>query len=312
MKILITGATGLIGSEIRKFLITDGHQIVVLSRRPASAKGPASATSLTGLSVFQWEPEAELPPPQSWEGVDAVIHLAGESVASGRWTDERKKRIRNSRVKGTRNLVAGMRDARIHPKIFISGSAVGYYGDREGEILTENSKRGSGFLSEVCMEWEAEAARARELGVRVALVRTGVVLSPTGGALEKMLAPFKLGLGGRMGDGRQWFPWIHLEDIAGIFRHALMTDSVDGPVNGVSPGIVTNEEFTRELAAVLHRPVFFPVPVFALRLLMGEMADAVLASQRVVPRVPLATGYQFQRPYLKSALESLLRPGQRA
>lgn len=262
---------------------------------------------MAGAGAFRWEPEAESPPPEVWEGVEAVIHLAGEPVAASRWTEEQKRRIRDSRVKGSRNLVAGMRAAQRPPKVLVSASAIGFYGDRGDEILNEHSDPGSGFLSEVCLDWEAEAARARELGVRVALVRTGVALSSSGGALEKMLLPFKLGLGGRLGGGRQWFPWIHIEDIAEIFLHALMSPAVDGPINGVAPGIVTNEEFTRELAAVLNRPVFFPVPALALRVLLGEMAEVVTASQRVVPQVALDTGYQFKYPNLRPALESLLK-----
>jgi uncharacterized protein len=301
MKILITGATGLIGRSVCRSLINEGHQVVILSRRSAAAIG------LAGISAFRWEPEAESPPSEAWEGVEAVIHLAGEPVAAARWTEEQKRRIRDSRVNGSRNLVAGMRAAPRIPKILISASAVGFYGDRGDEILNESSDHGSGFLSEVCLDWEAEAVRARELGVRVALVRIGVALSPSGGALEKMLLPFKLGLGGRLGDGRQWFPWIHIEDIAGIFLHALMSPAVDGPINGVAPGIVTNEEFTRELAAALNRPVFFPVPQLALRVLMGEMAEVVTASQRVVPQIALDTGYRFKYPNLRPALESLLK-----
>jgi len=305
MKILITGATGLIGRAVCQSLVKEDNQVVVLSRRQPAAIG------LTGVSAFRWEPEAESPPAQAWEGVEAVIHLAGEPVAAARWTEERKRRIRDSRVKGTRNLVAGMRVGPSRPKVLISGSAVGFYGDRGDEILNENSDPGDGFLSDVCLDWEFEAALARELGVRVALVRTGVALSPSGGALEKMLTPFKLGLGGRLGGGRQWFPWIHIDDIVGIFRHALAPSSIDGPVNGVAPGIVTNEEFTRELAAALNRPVFFPVPEFALRLLMGEMAEAILSSQRVVPQVALETGYQFKYPNLRPALEALLKTSPR-
>ncbi len=301
MKILITGATGLIGRQVCRSLINEGHQVVVLSRRPPAA------TDLAGVIAFRWEPVAEPPPAEVWEDVEAVIHLAGESVAAARWTDEQKRRIRDSRVKGSRNLVAGMRATPRPPKVFVSASAVGFYGDRGDETLNEGSAPGSDFLSEVCLDWEAEAARARELGVRAAFVRTGVALSQSGGALEKMLLPFKLGLGGRLGDGRQWFPWIHIEDVVGIFLHALMSPAVDGPINGVAPGIVTNEEFTRELAAVLNRPAFFPVPQFALRALMGEMAEVVTASQRVVPQVALDTGYRFKYPNLRPALESLLK-----
>jgi uncharacterized protein len=276
---------------------------VVLSRRPPAA------TDLAGAISFRWEPVAEPPPATGWDDVEAVIHLAGEPVAAARWTDEQKRRIRDSRVKGSRNLVAGMRVTPRPPKVLVSASAVGFYGDRGDEILNEGSAPGSDFLSEVCLNWETEAARARELGVRVAFVRTGVALSPSGGALEKMLLPFKLGLGGRLGDGRQWFPWIHIEDVVGIFLHALTSPAVDGPINGVAPGIVTNEEFTRELAAVLNRPAFFSVPQFALRALMGEMAEIVTASQRVVPQVALDTGYRFKYPNLKPALESLLKTG---
>jgi uncharacterized protein (TIGR01777 family) len=300
MKILITGATGLLGRSLCRSLINEGHQVVVLSRRP-------EAIDLAGIIALRWEPVAELPPAAGWEGVEAVIHLAGEPVAAARWTEEQKRRVRDSRVKSSRNLVAGMRATPRPPKVLVSASAVGFYGDRGDEILNENSAPGSGFLSEVCLEWETEAARARELGVRTAFVRTGVALTPEGGALEKMLLPFKLGLGGRLGGGRQWFPWIHIEDVVGIFLHALMSPAVDGPVNGNAPGIVTNGEFTRELAAVLNRPAFFPVPQFALRVLMGEMAEVVTAGQRVVPQVALDTGYRFKYPNLKPALESLLK-----
>ncbi len=301
MKILITGATGLIGKAICRSLANEGNQLVVLSRREPSG------TDFSGVTSFRWEPGSESPPAQSWEGVEAVIHLAGEPVAAARWTERQKRRIRDSRVKGTRNLVAGMSLAPSRPKILISASAVGFYGDRGGEILTERSIPGSGFLSEVCREWEAEAALARRPGTRVVLARIGVALSPSGGALEKMLTPFKLGLGGRLGSGRQWFPWIHLDDVVGIIRHSLLTPSIDGPMNCAAPGVAPNEEFTRELAGVLNRPVFFPVPEFALRLLMGDMAETILSSQRVVPQVAFDTGYSFKYPDLRQALESLLK-----
>lgn len=301
MRILITGATGLIGQPLCRRLSNEGHGIVVLSRQPERA------AVVPGAKAFRWEPEAGAPPREAWEGVEALIHLAGEPVAAGRWTSERKRSIRESRVTGTRNLVAGIEMLSDRPKVLISSSAVGLYGDRGDEVLAETAAPGEGFLADVSRDWESEAVRARNLGLRVALVRVGVVLSSAGGALEKMLAPFKLGLGGRLGDGRQWFPWIHLDDIVGILHHALMSPAIDTSINGVAPGIVTNEGFTRELAAALHRPVFFPVPEFALRIAMGEMAEMALASLRVVPQVAEETGYRFRYPQLREALAEILK-----
>jgi uncharacterized protein (TIGR01777 family) len=299
MKILITGATGLIGRAICRRLADEAHQLVVLSRRPDSAE-------MEGARVFRWEPA--LGPPESgvWEGVDAVIHLAGESVAALRWSDEQKRRIRDSRVIGTRHLLEGIKAAADRPKILVSGSAVGFYGNRGDEHLDERSAAGQGFLPDVCRQWESEALRGREMGLRVVMVRSGVVLSTDGGALEKMLLPFKLGLGGRMGDGRQWFPWIHIDDIAGIFCHALFSAGLSGPVNGVAPGIVSNGEFTNKLAAALRRPVIFSVPEVVLKIVMGEMAEIVLHSQRVIPRAAMDSGYRFRFQTLEPALRSLL------
>lgn len=299
MRVLVTGATGLIGRAVCQSLSNEGHEIVVLSRRPETAQ------VVPGARAFRWNPEIELPPMEAWEGVEAVIHLAGEPVVAFRWTDEHKKRIRDSRVKGTRNLIDGMKTLPVRPKVLVSSSAVGFYGNRGQEPLDERSAPGNGFLTDVCIEWEREAERARELGMRVAMVRVGVVLTAEGGALQKMLLPFRLGLGGRLGDGQQWFPWIHLTDIAGIFRHALLNPQVSGPINGVAPNIVNNEEFTKELATALKRPTFFPVPEFALRMLMGEMADVVLISHRVFPKVALDTGYKFKFPNLKAALSDI-------
>lgn len=301
VKILMTGATGLIGKRLSERLAGEGHELSVLSRRPDSVRMDGAA------KAYRWSPEEEMPPQEAMEGIDAIIHLAGEPVAAGRWTEEQKRRIRDSRVTGTRNLVDGIKRVTNRPKIFVSGSAVGYYGNRGDEILDERAQPGTGYLSEVCEAWEREAGKAEETGARVSMVRIGVVLAPEGGALEKMLTPFKFGLGGSLADGRQWFPWIHIEDIVGILRHALLTPNLRGPVNGVAPGIVRNEEFTREFAAALHRPTFIPVPEFALRVVMGEMASVVLASQRVVPGVARETGYQFQYPELRQALEAILR-----
>lgn len=303
MRVLVTGATGLIGKSLCRVLAGEGCEIVVLSRHPETAQ------VVPGARAFGWNAEVEAPPAEAWEGVEAVIHLAGEPVAARRWTEEHKRRIRDSRVKGTRNLVEGMKKLTVAPKVLVSASAVGFYGDRGDEQLDERSAPGQDFLSDVCLEWEREAEAARSPGLRVALARVGVVLDKNGGLMEKMLLPFKLGLGGRLGDGRQWFPWIHADDIVGIIRHALLDDSVGGPINGVAPGVVTNAEFTAELAAALNRPTFLPVPELALKILMGEMADAALASQRVFPRVALDTGYRFRYPNLKPALESLFKQG---
>ena len=300
MKVLVTGATGTIGRAICERLAAEGHSIVVLSRRPENAR------VVPGAQAFRWDAEREVPPVEAWAGVDAVVHLAGEPVAGARWTDEQKRRIRDSRVLGTRHLIDGMKALANPPRVLVSASAVGYYGNRGDAQLDESSAPGEGYLVDVCREWERQSERAREFGVRVVLLRIGVVLSKTGGALEKMLLPFKLGLGGRLGSGRQWFPWIHLDDIVGIVQHALVTPEAQGPLNGAAPGIVTNEEFTRQFAAALHRPVFFPVPEFALRLMMGEMAAVVLASQRVLPKATIAAGYQFKFPDLTPALVDVL------
>lgn len=306
MKVLVTGATGFIGKKLCQVLLDEGHEVVVLSRR-ASIDSASDAKRSQRIQTFVWNPEASSPPVEAWNGVEAVIHLAGEPVAASRWTEEQKRRIRDSRVKGTRNLVDGMKKLSVRPKVLVCGSAVGYYGNRGDQQLEESSEAGRGFLSDVCVEWEREAEQARSFGVRVAPVRIGVVLDEGGGALDKMLLPFKLGLGGRLGDGRQWFPWIHLDDIVGIIRHALLNEQVTGPINGVAPESVTNAEFTKQLAAALHRPTFFPVPEFALKILMGEMADVVLNSMRVLPKVALATGYKFKHASLRPALESLFK-----
>jgi uncharacterized protein len=300
MRVLINGATGLIGTSLCRLFGSGDHQIVALSRPSGKA------ARLPGIETHQWDPQTGPPPPAAFDGIDGVVNLAGEPLDAHRWTDEQKKRIRDSRIVTTRNLVEGLSSIERKPAVFVSGSAVGFYGDRGNEELDETSAAGSGFMSEVCQDWEREASRATELGIRVVQVRTGVVFSAEGGALKKMLAPFKLGLGGRLGSGKQWFPWIHIEDIAGIFRHAIVTSSLGGPINAVAPEAVTNAEFTRQLARALHRPAFMPVPETALRVLMGEMAEMLFASQRVVPKAVLASGYQFRYPLLAPALTDLL------
>ena len=297
MNILVTGATGLIGRALCQRLADEGHTVTILSRHPREE---------VRFRAFQWDPLGGPPPADSLEGADAVIHLAGEPVAGGRWTSALKRRIRESRISGTRNLIAGIGAAAVRPKVLVAASAVGFYGDRGDEILDERASPGQGFLGEVCVEWEREANRAGDLGLRVAEVRIGVVLSDAGGALPRMLPAFRLGVAGDLGSGRQWFPWVHIDDVVGIFRHALMTDLVRGPMNAAAPGIVTNAGFTRALARELHRPSFLSAPAFALRLLFGEMATILLGSQRVIPGVALETGYRFRYPELNEALRDLI------
>ena len=299
MNILVTGATGLIGRALCGQLILDGHRVVALSRS-------RQVRDLPSVEVHQWDPMSGPPDQDAMQGIEAVVHLAGEPIVARRWTDEQKQLIRDSRVVSTRNLVASIRVAQAKPKVLVGGSAVGYYGDRGDEQLEEKSQPGKGFLTDVCKAWEDEVAAVSDSGVRFVLVRTGVVLSAEGGALQKMLTPFKLGVGGPLGNGRQWFPWVHIRDIVGIFRHAILNPALSGPVNGVAPEPVTNAEFTRALAHVLHRPAFLPVPEFALRALMGEMADVLFVSQRVVPAAALASGYEFHYPLLRGCLEELL------
>lgn len=299
MKLLMTGATGLVGKALGSLLAREGHQVIALSRRADQSRVPFAE------KVYAWQPEKELAPMAAFEGVDTVFHLAGESVAARRWDDEQKRRIRDSRVIGTRNLVKVIESLTAKPSALISASAVGYYGNREDEVLAESSRPGHGFLAEVCVEWEREAQRAAEMGLRVAQLRIGVVLSPTGGALEQMLPVFKLGVGGKLGSGEQWFPWIHLNDVVGLFRHAMAHQQVSGPMNVVAPGIVTNAQFTEQIANALHRPAFLTAPEFGLRLILGEMAAVVLASQRVIPHVAQETGYKFHFATLPAALEEL-------
>jgi uncharacterized protein (TIGR01777 family) len=234
----------------------------------------------------------------------------GEPIATGRWTAEHKRRVRDSRVLSTQNLVAAIHAAPVKPKTFLCASAIGFYGDRGDEKLTEESAPSAGFLSEVCQEWENAAVAARASGARTVLARIGVVLArpEDGGALPPMLLPFKLGLGASLGSGKQWFPWVHVDDVVGLLQHAIFTEFLSGPLNTVAPNPVTNAEFTDTLAAVLHRPSFLAAPSFMLRLGLGEMADLLLGSTRVIPAVATASGYQFQFPLLRPALENLLAP----
>jgi hypothetical protein len=302
MRIAITGASGLIGRRLLKLLAGRGHRLHVLSRH-AGTNLPA------GVGLTVWNPLGPAPE-VPLRDVDAVLHLAGEPVAQ-RWTAAVKQRIHDSRVIGTRHLVAALANCSPRPGVLVCASAIGYYGSRGDEVLNEDAAPGTGFLADVCVAWEGEAAKASGLGVRVTRIRIGLVLDPRGGGLKAMLPPFRWGLGGPLGGGRQWMSWIHASDLAEMFRFAL--ENPAPPVlNGVAPGAVTNAEFTRALAAQLHRPAFLPVPKLALRLLLGEMSDMLLASQRVAPAAAEAAGFEFQHPQLEEALADLLgQPGGR-
>ncbi|MFM9196909.1 MAG: TIGR01777 family oxidoreductase [Planctomycetia bacterium] len=299
MKALVTGATGFVGPRLLRLLDAP----VVLSRNPERAR--AALGPLAG-PLYRWDPMQGPPPAEAFEGVDVVLHLAGESVAEGRWTAAQKARIRDSRVVGTRHLVAGLAQAAVKPRVFVSASAVGYYGDRGDEELTESSTPADDFLARVCVEWEREAVAAESHGVRVVTARTGIVLGAGGGALGKMLTPFKLGAGGPLGNGRQWMPWIHVADLARLYLHAAEHESIRGPMNAVAPHSVRNSEFTKALGRQLHRPAFMPAPYLGLRLLFGEFAKVLFASQRVIPRVALDTGFVFQYPEIAAALREIL------
>ncbi len=296
MNVVISGASGFIGRRLLKTLAQRGHTLRVLSRH-AGTNLPA------GIAISVWDPMKGPPAADALRGADAIVHLAGEPVAQ-RWNPEVKRRIRESRVTGTRSLVEALSRLDKKPAL-ICASATGFYGSRGDTPLTESSAPGSGFLAEVCVEWEREAFVAQSFGARVAAVRTGLALDPRGGALQRLLPPFRLGLGGRLGDGKQWTPWVHLDDLAGIFTFAL-EHPVSGPLNGSAPHPVTNADFTRALAQALHRPAIFPVPKPALGLMFGEMAEVLFDSQRVLPKQTEAAGYKFQFPALAGALKDLL------
>ncbi len=297
MKVLLSGAGGLIGSELGSHLSKKGEEVGRLVRAKSGAPG----------RQVLWNPVARILDAKGLEEFDAVIHLAGDPIAEGRWTPEKKARIRDSRVKGTRFLSEAVARLSKPPKAFLCASAVGFYGDRDNELLTEESRAGEGFLPDVGREWEEACRPAEQAGIRVVNLRFGIVMSPKGGALQKMLTPFRFGLGGRLGSGKQWMSWISLPDVAGAIHHALTNESLRGPVNIVSPNPVTNQEFTLSLGRALHRPAVFPVPAFLVRLLFGEMADAaLLASTRVEPKRLKATGYRFRHPELEPALRDLL------
>ena len=298
MKILISGSHGLVGTALIKSLVDDGHEVVRLVR---------GGHTLGQLEV-EWHPNQGRIDAQHLEGFEAVVHLAGESIASGRWTDEKKRAIRDSRVKGTSLLSETIAQLTRPPSVFISASAIGYYGNRGDEVLKETSSPGDDFLASVCVQWEEATRAAAEKGIRTVLARFGVILDRDGGALAKMLTPFRMGIGGRIGDGKQWMSWIALDDVINALRFLLVDSAVRGPVNIVAPHPVTNAEFTKTLGRVLSRPTIFPVPAFAARLAFGEVADALLlSSQRVEAQVLAERGFAPYWPRLEPALQHLLQ-----
>jgi len=302
MTYLLTGATGFVGRRLAGQLLAGGHGVSYLGRKRAPGMDSRAA-------FFLWEnPENTLPPLETVPRTDAVVHLAGEPVMQ-RWTAEVKQRIRSSRVAGTRNLVAAIGKLKHKPKVLVSASAVGYYGNRGGDLITEASGPGSGFLTDVCVEWEREADRASEYGLRAVHIRIGIVLGAEGGALGTMLKPFQFGLGGVLGDGRQWMPWIHRDDLARMFAFAAENETVSGAWNGTAPEPVTNAVFTKTLARVLRRPAMFPVPKFAVRLAFGEMANVLFQSVRAIPTAAQNAGFSFEYSQLGTALRAALHKG---
>jgi uncharacterized protein (TIGR01777 family) len=301
MKILMAGSSGLVGTALASALTGTGHTVCRLVR-PESAGG---GTSKDGFAVA-WNPATgELG--GAGVGPDAVVNLAGASIAGGRWTTQRKELLGASRIDTTRALVGALAKMNVRPSVLVSASAIGYYGDRGDEILAEESNPGTGFLAGLAQQWEAEALKAEALGIRVVLARFGIVLAREGGALAKMLTPFKLGAGGRLGSGKQWMSWVTLKDLVGALRFAMENNSARGAINFVAPQPVENFEFTKILAKAVHRPAMFPAPAFALRLALGEMADALLlSSQRVAPKALEKMGYRFLHADLSSALAATL------
>lgn len=294
MKILITGASGLVGTELQKSFAEKGYEMLLASRsEPKDDKH------------IQWSIEEGFTEPEKLEGIDAVVHLAGENVSGGlRWSDEKKKAIRDSRVLGTRNVVDAISKLKDKPKVFVASSAIGFYGERGDEEVTESSSAGDTFLADVSKEWESESRRAEDAGIRTVLLRTGIVLSKDGGALGTMLTPFKLGVGGVVGSGKQWMSWISMEDEIAIINFVIENENIRGAVNAVSPNPVTNQEFTKTLGEVLYRPTFLPLPEFAVSMVFGEMGDALLlASTKVIPKRLTDAGFEFKQPELKAAIE---------
>jgi uncharacterized protein len=297
MKVLVSGSHGLVGRALIKSLLNKGDAVARLVREAP-----------TGSSDIEWHPNHEQIDAGRLNGFDAVVHLAGESIASGRWSQEKKQRIRESRVKGTQLLSSALAQTSKPPTVFVCASAIGYYGDRGSELLTEESSPGNDFLANVCKDWEAATEPVKKKGIRLVNTRFGIILDRDGGALAKMLPPFRMGIGGRIGDGKQWMSWIALADVVGALEQVIENQTLSGPVNFVAPNPVTNATFTSTLGKILRRPTFLPVPAFGARLAFGEMADALLlSSQRVEPRRLKETAFQFKYVNLNDALSEILK-----
>lgn len=293
LRVAVSGGSGFVGTHLREYLTEAGDQVIQLVRRK-----PDPAAHEIG-----WDPAAGHVEAEALKGIDAIVHLSGENIAAGRWTTARKQRIRDSRVKTTELLAQTLAGLEAPPRVFVCASAVGYYGDRSGAVLTEDAPPGSGFLAEVCQQWEAACGPARAAGVRVVNLRTGVVLSPHGGALAKMLPVFRMGMGGVVGSGDQWLSWIALSDLLRVIEFVITNDGLSGPANAVSPNPVTNRQLTQAIGRVIKRPTLVPLPAVAVRLTMGQMGEeTLLASSRVIPQRLQSAGFQFEHPELEEAL----------
>ncbi len=299
-RVLVTGATGMVGNR----LVTALDRVLITTRNPDSARGRFGDQIIAAIG---WDPMHESLSLRQHEPIQTVVNLMGESIAEGRWTIAKKKRIRDSRVVGTNRLVDAIANMNIRPEVVISASAVGYYGDRGDEIVNEQTQPADGFLADVCREWEQATLPLVEMGVRLVTIRIAMVLARHGGALKSLLPIFKTGLAGRLGNGKQYFPWIHLDDLVGLILWAIHNESAQGVYNGSAPNPVTNREWTQRLAAALNRPAFIPVPAFAVRWALGEFADSLFDSQRVVPAAAIRDGFEFQFPTLDSCLADLLK-----